>query len=37
MNFFRQLIDDIVEAIWYAPQLLSSESTGVYATATSQI
>lgn len=35
MNFFKQLIDDLVEAIWHVPQLLGSESTGVYATANS--
>ena len=37
MSFFKQIIDDLVEAIWYVPQLLSSESTGAYANAISQL
>lgn len=37
MSFFKHIIDDLIEAIWYVPQLLGYESAGVYANAISQL
>jgi hypothetical protein len=37
MNIFKQIVNDILTAVWHVPELLGFESTGAFANAISQL
>jgi hypothetical protein len=37
MNILKQIINDILTAIWHVPELLGFESTGAFADAISRL